>query len=94
MIARRHVLGGAAGALGLLLPLCPRAAEQPKPGTVPKADLGYRDHPLGEKSCATCAHFLHAAAPGGEDHCTVVAGPVRPEGYCISWLDANPANSC
>ena len=94
MIARRQVVGGAAGALGLLLAPRLRAAEPPKPGTVPKTDLSYRDHPLGDKSCATCAHFLRATASGGEDHCTVVAGAVRPEAYCIAWLDANPANSC
>ena len=75
MIARRRMVGSLAMALGLLLPLCTRAA-QPPLGTVPKAALHYRDQPLGDKSCATCAHFLDAAASGGADHCAVVAGPV------------------
>lgn len=93
MIARRPLLGGAAAALGLLAPLRARAMP-PRWGTVPKAALRYRDHPLGEKSCVGCAHFLHAAAAGGEPHCTVVAGVVKPHGYCVAWQDRHPTNTC
>ncbi|MGC8474856.1 MAG: hypothetical protein ACP5NP_00740 [Acetobacteraceae bacterium] len=93
MIPRRRLLGGAVGALGLLAPPPVRAAS-PRWGTVPKAALRYRDHPLGEKSCVTCAHFRHAATPGGAAHCTVIAGVVQPDGYCIAWQDRNPSNSC
>ena len=93
MIVRRHLLGGAVVAFGLLASMAARAAE-PRWGTVPKAALRYRDHPLGEKSCVTCAHFLHAGAAGGAAHCTVVAGVVQPNGYCIAWQDRNPSNTC
>ena len=93
MIARRQLLGGTAAAFGLLSPARARAV-QPGWGTVPKAALRYRNHPLDEKSCVTCAHFLHAAARGAEDHCTVVAGVVQPDGYCIAWQDSNPTNTC
>ena len=92
MIGRRHLLGGVGAVCGLL-PLRARAAESRR-GTVPKAALRYRDTPLGEKSCVTCAHFLHAAAAGGAAHCTVVAGVVQPDGYCIAWQDRNPSNTC
>jgi hypothetical protein len=92
MIARRCLLGGAAAACSLF-PLRARAAEL-RWGSVPKAALRYRDTPLGEKSCVTCAHFLHATAAGGAAHCTVVAGVVQPGGYCIAWQDRNPSNTC
>ena len=93
MIARRDLLARLAAAAGLVFaPL--GAVARAAFGTLPKAALHYRDEPLGEKSCVTCAHFLHAAAPGGADHCTVVAGVVSPHGYCVAWQDRNPTNSC
>lgn len=70
------------------------AAAQPAFGTVPKAALRYRDHPLGEKYCADCAHFIRAANPLAADHCTVVAGPVSRRGYCLAWRERNPSNTC
>lgn len=94
MITRRRVVGAAGAALALLMPQQRARAAQPKWGAVPKAALGYRDHPLGEKSCTTCAHFLPGATPAQEDHCSVVAGVVQPAGYCVAWQDRNPSNSC
>ncbi len=70
------------------------AAARPAFGTVAKAALSYRDHPLGEKSCAGCAHFIPAVVLGGTNHCTVVAGPVNANGYCVAWRERNPSNTC
>lgn len=92
MIHRRGVIG--ALALGFGLSFVHAQASTPKWGTIPKSALAYRDRPLGDKSCATCAHFLRAATPGGADHCSVVAGVVRPEAYCVAWQDRNPSNGC
>lgn len=92
MINRRSLIGALAA--GCVLPFQRAQARSPKWGTVPKSALAYRDHPLGDKSCATCAHFLRAATPGGADHCSVVAGVVQPNGYCIVWQDRNPPNTC
>jgi hypothetical protein len=93
VIARRHLITRAAAAAGLLL--APRVpAARAAFGTLPKAALQYREHPLGEKSCVTCTHFVRAATSGGADHCTVVAGPVSPHGYCLAWAERNPSNSC
>jgi hypothetical protein len=94
MIGRRQTMAVALAALGLVPAGRARAAEAAHPGTLPEAAVRYRDHPLGEKSCAKCAHFLHPAVAGEEAHCTVVAGPVAADGYCVAWQDANPSNTC
>lgn len=70
-----------------------RSRIQPKRGTVPKAALRYRDHPLGEKSCTTCAQVLPGATLSQEHHCRVVAAVVQPAGYYMAWQDRNPSNS-
>lgn len=92
MIGRRCLIGALAA--GLALPFRRAGAAPPKWGLVAKSAVSYRDHPLGEKSCAGCTHFLPAAAPGGADHCSVVAGVVQPDGYCIVWQNRNPSNTC
>ena len=49
-------------------------------------ELGYQDRsPHGEsKSCANCAFFV-AGRKDQCGQCTLVKGPIHPEGYCASW---------
>jgi len=39
----------------------------------------YQDHPKGKERCAECANFV---TPHG---CTVVAGIISPNGWCIAF---------
>jgi hypothetical protein len=45
-----------------------------------KAAASYRPTPNGAQSCARCAYAV------GETGCTVVEGPVSPNGWCRLYL--------
>jgi len=51
-----------------------------------RSQLEYRDlSPYGEKkSCSNCA-FFKAGKENQCGQCTIVAGPIHPQGYCNSW---------
>ena len=55
-----------------------------------RSSLEYRDRsPHGEtKNCESCAFY----AAGNKDECggcTLVKGPIHPQGYCNSWAAKN-----
>ena len=54
-----------------------------------RGSLGYIDTSVEDgKLCSNCA--LYTAAPAGSScgGCTLLKGPINPDGYCISWAAA------
>ena len=54
-----------------------------------RGSLGYVDASVEDgKTCSNCA--LYTAATAGEScgGCTLLKGPINPDGYCISWAMA------
>ncbi|MCB9604433.1 MAG: high-potential iron-sulfur protein [Sandaracinus sp.] len=51
-----------------------------------RTTLAYVEHsPHGaQKNCTNC-NFFQAAAAGQCGGCTLIQGPIHPEGYCNSW---------
>ncbi|MEM9070933.1 MAG: high-potential iron-sulfur protein [Myxococcota bacterium] len=56
------------------------------PEQATRSNLGYVDHsPHGTaKQCVNC-NFYQPAAANACGGCTLVKGPIHPEGYCNSW---------
>jgi len=80
-ITRRAVLKSAALLAGLAaIPVTVEAA-----GTVAKAAMQYQDHPKGEQDCSNCIQFIPGKTPAAMGECKVVAGPIRPKGWCIAY---------
>jgi hypothetical protein len=75
-VSRRRFLAAGAGAVvaGGVVSGC---AHGPKmPGTTPKEQAQYQDHPNGLSRCGLCKHYIP------NNGCEVVAGPVSPDGWC------------
>jgi hypothetical protein len=70
---RRRVLAALCGLLGVGLARRARADDGPK---LTRAEAEYQDTPKDIRMCATCSLFLPPKA------CKVVAGDVKPEGWC------------
>jgi hypothetical protein len=52
-----------------------------------RASLKYQPKPEGDKSCASCAQFVPAAAARDPGSCKIIPGDteISPQGYCIAW---------
>jgi hypothetical protein len=51
-----------------------------------RQNLGYVDEsPNPEKLCSNC-QFYQPAAEGQCGGCTLIKGPIHPDGYCNSWV--------
>jgi len=51
--------------------------------------LGYVDSSTEDgKTCANCALYTAAAAGESCGGCTLLKGPINPNGYCVSWAMA------
>jgi hypothetical protein len=54
-----------------------------------RESLKYVDKsPKPDKDCENCKLYTEPKEPGTCGGCTVVAGPIHPDGYCISWQAA------
>jgi len=54
-----------------------------------RESLGYVDASEEDgKTCANCALYTAAAAGENCGGCTLLKGPINPDGYCISWAAA------
>lgn len=101
-LSRRELLGGTVqlavvGSVPALLHGCKKTEISCEDATglseedaALRASLEYRDtSPHGQtKSCGNCAFFV----AGNEDECgrcTLVKGPIHPQGYCNSWAAKN-----
>jgi len=47
---------------------------------MPKASVGYQNHPKGSQSCANCKLFVPPSSP------TLVEGPISSRGWCRIWV--------
>ncbi len=53
--------------------------------------FAYRDKTLiPAKKCENCHFYIAPAAGAPCAGCTVVKGPVTPEGYCNAWVEPQP----
>ncbi len=53
-----------------------------------KSEVGYQDHPDGNKQCSNCSHFVPGSSPTAAGTCKVVAGSISPNGYCYAYAPA------
>lgn len=51
--------------------------------------LEYVDQsPVADKNCANCSLYVQAEAGETCGGCSILKGPIHPDGYCISWAPA------
>lgn len=83
---RRRFLGRAALTLPALATLTLWArSEASAAGTASKADFHYQDHPNGSDHCANCVAFIPPPSGQAYGNCSIVAGPVSPNGWCMAF---------
>ena len=83
---RRCLLRQAVGALPALLALpLPGRSTQARAGSARKEDFHYQDQPNDGKHCANCTAFIAPAAGQQSGSCSIVAGPVSPNGWCMAF---------
>jgi len=79
-LSRRTMLRRAAllGAAALAVRVIPtkEALAQAKAS---KEAMKYQDKPNADKQCSNCVNFIPS------NSCTIVEGPVSPNGYCLAW---------
>jgi hypothetical protein len=93
-LTRAALLGGTAAGLGLLVGcgkgggalVCTDTASLKPDEIATRTSLNYADaSPDPTKLCSSCTLYL-PAAEGACGGCSVVKGPINPNGYCISWV--------
>jgi len=52
-----------------------------------KAALNYQSEPQDGQQCSTCQFYIEDKNGDGMGACTLVAGTVDPEGYCVSYAE-------
>lgn len=84
-LLRRLVATAAGVAVGL--PLLGRSspARAATAGTASKSALQYQDKPQGNSACANCANFLTGESADAPGRCTIVAGDISPQGWCLAY---------
>lgn len=50
-----------------------------------KAQFKYQDTPKKGEKCATCRFYIASKKPKAKGACTLVAGPISPNGWCIAY---------
>lgn len=59
-------------------------AKLPRPAQAQRQALKYVDQtPIPAKNCANCKLYKPAKPCNG---CTLVKGPIAPQGYCTAWV--------
>lgn len=54
-------------------------------GTASKAAVQYQDHPKGTSECSNCANFIPGKTAKDAGHCTIVAGTISPQAWCLAY---------
>ena len=94
-LVRGATLGAAVGASVVALGCggeeglnCTDTSSLTPPEQATRSNLAYVDaSPHGAaKNCLNC-NFYEAAAEGQCGGCTLVKGPINPQGYCNSWAE-------
>ncbi|MFN2529233.1 MAG: high-potential iron-sulfur protein [Candidatus Baltobacteraceae bacterium] len=71
----------------IVLPLLAAAVA----GTAGQADAGskaqfkYQNKPKGSAKCGNCRFFRAPKSHKGNGACSLVSGPISPNGWCIAW---------
>lgn len=93
-LARAALLGGFAAGASLLAAcgkgggslVCTDTAGLKPEELATRTSLNYADvSPDPTKPCSACTLYV-PAAEGACGGCSVVKGPINPNGYCISWV--------
>ncbi len=93
-LTRAALLGGVAAGASLLAAcgkgggslVCTDTASLKPEDLATRTSLNYADaSPDPTKLCSSCTLYL-PAAEGACGGCSVVKGPINPNGYCISWV--------
>lgn len=51
-----------------------------------KESVNYQTEPKDGKQCSGCQYFIPNEAGNGTGACAIVAGPIDPNGYCVSYV--------
>jgi hypothetical protein len=54
-------------------------------GTASKSEFHYQDHPSNGKRCGGCAAFTPPLSGGTNGACSIVAGVISPDGWCMAF---------
>jgi hypothetical protein len=82
---RRRLLRQAAALPVLVaLPLLGRSGAA-RAGTGSRQDFHYQDQPNEGKHCANCVAFTGPPAGQAFGTCSIVAGPISPNGWCMAF---------
>lgn len=87
-LRRGAVLAGAA-----LVPVLAAATEARATtsyGSVAQATVHYVAQTTNKHSCEDCKFYIPAAVTTQPGHCHVVAGSIRPQGWCMLWTPLPP----
>lgn len=86
MLRHMAVAAGAAASLPLWSWSAPARADTSITfGTASKSAVQYQDHPKGTSACANCANFIAGKTPQDPGHCSIVAGEISPQGWCLAY---------
>ena len=88
MITRRCLLLAAVAPAAAALTLA-ESPEAKAAASVPKALADYQNRPHDGRQCDGCCMFI----PGTPDRCTMIEGPVSPEGWC-KYYQHGRADTC
>jgi hypothetical protein len=78
-VSRRVVLDGIVSAI-VVTPVVLEATHPAWAAKMSKASVGYQSHPKGSQNCANCKLFVPPSS------CTLVEGPISPQGWCRFWV--------
>ncbi len=78
-------VGTAAGLMLLGRPVRALARPADPDGKAAKSALQYQTRPNGDSMCANCANYIPPKTPDSAGRCTIVAGDIDPEGWCLAY---------
>jgi len=87
---RRALLRRAGRLAGLAVVAALGGTGAPAAGKAAKSDMFYQDHGRDGKQCRQCKFFVSGGDGASAGRCTIVDGPISPEGWCAGFV-AKPA---
>lgn len=80
-ISRKQILAG----LIMLPALAAVASTAASANGSPKSAVQYQDKPKGGHDCKGCKFFKPGKTAKANGTCSVVAGSISPNGWCVAW---------